>query len=105
MERNYRENIVGIRKMERKSKNVKRVNLTDLLGNFAYTIQETLIKYLVTGPSDRIDIFDLNNIKVECDFEFDLESGRVTALIVPISCGLSWLGKREEYFIPCTRIT
>jgi hypothetical protein len=80
MERIYKENIVGIRKMTRKTKKVKYTNLTDLFGNFAYTIQETLIRYLVIGPSDRIDIFDLDNIKAECDFEFDLrEIGNINS--------------------------
>ncbi len=39
-----------------------------------------------------------------CDFEFDLDDGRITAIIVPEGSGISWLGKREEFIIPWCRI-
>jgi len=39
-----------------------------------------------------------------CDFEFDLDDGHITAIIVVENNGALWAYKREEYIIPWRRI-
>ena len=38
-----------------------------------------------------------------CDFEFDMESGKILSLIVPI-CDGGFFGKKEEFIIPWCNI-
>ena len=39
-----------------------------------------------------------------CDFEFELDTGRICAFTVPVNCGVICFGKREEYVIPWNRV-
>ena len=39
-----------------------------------------------------------------CDLEIDLDCGQILSLIIPIACGFSMFGKREEYVIPWCKI-
>lgn len=39
-----------------------------------------------------------------CDLEIDLECGQILSLIVPVPCGFSPFGKKEEYIIPWCKI-
>ena len=39
-----------------------------------------------------------------CELEIDLDSGQILSIIIPIECGFSFFGKREEYIIPWCKI-
>ena len=39
-----------------------------------------------------------------CELEIDLNCGQILSLIVPIDCGFSLFGKKEEYVIPWCKI-
>ena len=39
-----------------------------------------------------------------CELEIDLDCGQILSLIIPIDCGFSLFGKKEEYVIPWCKI-
>ena len=39
-----------------------------------------------------------------CELEIDLDCGQIISLVIPIDCGFSLLGKKEEYVIPWCKI-
>ena len=39
-----------------------------------------------------------------CDFEVDLDCGQILSLIIPVDCGFTPFGKKEEYVIPWGRV-
>lgn len=39
-----------------------------------------------------------------CELEIDLDCGQILSLVVPIDCGFSLFGKKQEYVIPWCKI-